>query len=200
MQNQRGHLGGGFHLPTPTVTPFSIWMRASSAGNLGKMYQPSDLLLWTDSQPPRARSLQRASAHRCYTCVFWKVRILPTLTKTWVCSQPECGTVWRANLQLRKPRTLSITPSVVEHSILLILGPQVNSSQLYWPKSSKGYHSKPCLKSRELRNPSTPILATVCLYQPELFGFYLSQCFSCSSHRMEILNRILSAYLVSRWH
>lgn len=124
----RGVSWGGFHLPAPTVTSFSIWMRPSSAGNLGKMYQPSDLLLWTDSQPPRVRSLQRAAAHGCYTCVFWKVHILPTLTKTWVCSQPECGTVWRANWQLRKPRTLSITPSVVEHSILLILGPQVNSS------------------------------------------------------------------------
>lgn len=106
---------GGFYLPTPTVTPFSIWMRPSSSGNLGIVYQPSHLLLWTDSQPPRERSLQRADAHGCYTCVFWKVHILPTLTGTWVCSQPECGTVWRANWQLRNPRTLSITPSAVEH-------------------------------------------------------------------------------------
>lgn len=36
---------GGFYLPTPTVTPFSIWMRPSSAGNLGIVYQPSHLLL-----------------------------------------------------------------------------------------------------------------------------------------------------------
>lgn len=164
--------------------------------------QPPPPVNWVSCLPTPQwkKSLQRAAAHRLKTCVFWKALVLHGFLEPWVCSQPEGGPGWRANWQVRKPRSVSVTPSVVEHSFLLILGPQVKSSHLYWPKCSKWYHAKSCLNSSDLGAPSTPILATVCLHQPVMFGFYFSQCFSCSSHRMEILHRISPDYLILRQH